>query len=253
MGYASARNYQPATAIAAANSNLTPHVRAQTIGARSGFPSAAQNAGQDSRAVADPTFSRSKSPNHTTMEVARRTVVLAKRAHRGDPAALNQLLCELRPVIVRTVRLIVGSGSWAAEDAAQDALFDISRGIGNLRAPEAVEIWCLRIATRHAVRTARKERLRRLRISPLPAELLQEAPREGRAAALKEAFDRLPPRLRATAVLRLQAGLTEDETADVLRCSVGTVKSNLHDARNRLARMLTEAGYTPTVGPQEAR
>lgn len=204
-------------------------------------------------ALADPTFRRSTSPYHATMEVAPGTVVLAKRAHSGDPAALNELLGELQPVIVRTVRLIVGSGSSAAEDAAQDALLDISRGIGSLRAPEAVETWCLRIATRHAVRTARNERLRRLRTSRLSAELLHEAPGEARVAAIKEAFDRLPPRLRATAVLRLQAGLTEDETADVLRCSVGTVKSNLHDARKRLTRMLTEAGYTPTVGRQEAQ
>ena len=72
-------------------------------------------------------------------------------------------------------------------------------------------------------------------------------PGEGRRVALKQAFDSLPPRLRATAVLRLQAGLSEDETAAVLGCSVGAVKSNLHDARKRLTRLLSEAGYAPTV------
>ncbi len=72
-------------------------------------------------------------------------------------------------------------------------------------------------------------------------------PVEGREAALKQAFDRLPPSLRATAALRLQAGLSEAETAQVLGCSVGTVKSNLHDARRRLAYSLTAAGYAPTV------
>jgi RNA polymerase sigma factor (sigma-70 family) len=70
---------------------------------------------------------------------------------------------------------------------------------------------------------------------------------EGRTAALKQAFDRLPPRLRATAVLRLQAGLSEAETAAALDCSVGTVKANLHDARKRLTRWLNDAGYAPTV------
>lgn len=181
-------------------------------------------------------------------------VALAARAHGGDAAALNELVGELRPLVVRAVRLIAGSGSPSAEDAAQDALLDISRGIGNLRAPEAVEIWCLRIATRHAVRAARKERLlRHLHTGPLAAEMRSEEPEEGRAAAIKEAFDRLPPRLRATAVLRLQAGLTEGEAAAVLRCSIGTVKSNLHDARVRLTRMLAEAGHTPTVRSEEIR
>jgi RNA polymerase sigma factor (sigma-70 family) len=70
---------------------------------------------------------------------------------------------------------------------------------------------------------------------------------DGREAALKQAFDSLPARLRATAVLRLQAGLSEEETAWALGCSVGTVKSNLHDARKRLTHLLSEAGYAPTV------
>lgn len=70
---------------------------------------------------------------------------------------------------------------------------------------------------------------------------------EGRQFALKQAFDRLPPRLRATAVLRLQIGLSEAETAAVLGSSVGAVKSNLHDARKRLTEMLTQAGYAPAV------
>jgi len=181
------------------------------------------------------------------MEVARSTGSLASRAHAGDAAALNELLAELRPLVVKTARLVVGSGSWAAEDAAQEALLDISQGIGKLRDPSVVTTWALRVATRRALKVARRERLLRLRTAPGVEELQGTAPAEGREAALKKGFDHLPPRLRATAVLRLQAGLSEEETADVLGCSVGTVKSNLHDARKRLTRSLTEAGYVPTV------
>ena len=187
-----------------------------------------------------------------TMEVAPSTVLLASRAYAGDSAALNELLAELRPLVVQTARLVVGSGSWAAEDAAQEALLDISRAISSLRDPAAVRTWALRIATHRALKVARRERLLRLRAAPAVEQLSTTASPDGRAAALKEAFDHIPPRLRATAVLRLQAGLSEDETAEVLGCSVGTVKSNLHDARKRLTQALTEAGYTPTVEPQEA-
>jgi RNA polymerase sigma-70 factor (ECF subfamily) len=175
------------------------------------------------------------------------TVLLASLARGGDPAALNELLAELRPLVVRTARLVVGSGSWAAEDAAQEALLDISRGIGRLRDPAAVRAWALQVAIRRALRVARRERLLRFRNVPVLERLQESAPGEGREAALKEAFDSLPPRLRATAVLRLLAGLSEDETADALGCSVGAVKSNLHDARKRLTRLLSEAGYAPTV------
>ena len=177
------------------------------------------------------------------------TASLASRACAGDVAALNELLAELRPLVVRTTRLVVGSGSWAAEDAAQEALLDISRGISRLRDPTVVRTWALRVAMRRAIKVARRERLLRSRNVP-SVNRLQEpesASSDGRKAALKQAFDSLPARLRATAVLRLQAGLSEQETAWTLGCSVGTVKSNLHDARKRLTHLLSEAGYAPTV------
>ena len=181
------------------------------------------------------------------MEEAPVTALHAGRASVGDSSALDELLVELRPMVVRTARLIVGSGSWAAEDAAQEALVDISRGIKKLRDPTTVQSWALRVATFRALRVARRERLLRLRHVPALEELQEPVSGGGRQAALKQAFDSLPPRLRATAVLRLHAGLSEEETADALGCSVGTVKSNLHDARKRLTRLLREAGYAPTV------
>jgi RNA polymerase sigma-70 factor (sigma-E family) len=46
----------------------------------------------------------------------------------------------------------------------------------------------------------------------------------------------LPPRQRQTVVLRYYEGLTELETATVLRCSVGTVKSNTHRGLASLRR-----------------
>jgi RNA polymerase sigma factor (sigma-70 family) len=182
-------------------------------------------------------------------------VDLARRASAGETAAANELLRELEPLVVRTVRLVVGSGSWVAEDAAQDALLDIDRGIPSLRDPRAVKAWALRVAAQRALKVSRRERLLSLRRAPnLDPELLVESggPEMGRSAAIKAAFDLLPPRLRATAVLRLYAGLTEDETAGVLGCSLGTVKSNLHDARQRLAGALRERGFEPATMPKEA-
>lgn len=172
---------------------------------------------------------------------------LAKEAVAGDRDALDELLRELEPLVVRTARLIVGSGSWTAEDAAQEALLDVARGISTLRAPEAVKTWALKIATTRAIKVARRERLLSLRRAPTSAPELAAESADDRSAALKDAFDRLPPKLRATAVLRLYVGLTEAETSEVLGCSLGTVKSNLHDARKRLAALLGEGGFAPTA------
>jgi RNA polymerase sigma factor (sigma-70 family) len=174
-------------------------------------------------------------------------VLLARRAVAGDPASLEELLRRLEPLVVRTVRLIVGSGSWAAEDAAQEALLDVVHGIERLRAPEAAKAWALRVATTRALKVARRERALSLRRRTLVDAELAVPPADDRSAALKEAFDRLPPRLRATAVLRLYVGLSEAETAETMGCSAGTVKSNLHDARKRLADAIAGAGFAPAV------
>jgi RNA polymerase sigma factor (sigma-70 family) len=176
-----------------------------------------------------------------------RLVRLAREAIAGDRKALDELLRELEPVVVRAARLMGGSGSWSAEDAAQEALLDVARSIETLRAPEAITTWALRITTRRALKHARRERFLGFGRTPQSAPELAVEPADGRSAALKEAFDRLPPRLRATAVLRLYAGLSELETAETLGCSLGTVKSNLHDARKRLAASLGESGFAPTA------
>jgi RNA polymerase sigma factor (sigma-70 family) len=170
---------------------------------------------------------------------------LARAAIHGDRDALEQLLSALRPDIVRTARLIVGPTSWAAEDAAQDALMDVTRALSGLREVGAVRSWALRIAATRALKTARKERRLALGRSGRPPEELDIEVLDESVAALKRAFDRLPPRMRAVAVLRLHAGLSEEETAEVLGCSVGTVKSQLHEARRRLEETLRGEGLVP--------
>jgi RNA polymerase sigma factor (sigma-70 family) len=176
---------------------------------------------------------------------------LASRAMDGDRKALESLLRELGPLVTRTVRLVVGSGSWAAEDAAQEALLDIARGIEGLREAEAARAWALRVATTRALKVAQRERLASLRRATLDEVAVTAAAVGERSAAVKDAFDRLPPALRATAVLRLYVGLSEQETAAALSCSVGTVKSNLHDARTKLTATLVEHGFAPTVARAE--
>lgn len=165
-------------------------------------------------------------------------VGLARRSLDGDVEARNQLLVELRPLVTRTVRLIVGAGAPHAEDAAQDALVDIAKGIGTLKEPQAVTAWSMRVATRRALKTTKRRRLiqRRLVYAEPPAA----AESDGHLYDLKRAFDSLPPRMRAVAVLRLFAELSERETAAILGCSTGAVKSQLHLARRRLAAELSD-------------
>jgi len=172
---------------------------------------------------------------------------LAEAASRGDRPALDDLVRALQADVVRTTRLIVGSGSTVAEDAAQDALADMTRGIGGLEDPHAVRAWALRIATRRAMKASRSERLLRLRRERHITIPETDSLPSRRTVELRSAFHALKPRLRAVAVLRLYVGLSEAETAAVLSIPVGTVKSQLHAARFELSRALTDAGVVPAT------
>lgn len=160
---------------------------------------------------------------------------------RSESVRAEAAIAELQPLVVRTVRLVVGAGSAVAEDAAQEALLELSRALPRLRAGGSAAAFAAKIAARVALRTLKRERrfallgLRVRELQPSPA-VAKEQPAE--LLELKEAFDRLPARQRATAVLRLYVGLSEHETAEALGCSVGTVKHQLHDARIALAGYL---------------
>ena len=56
--------------------------------------------------------------------------------------------------------------------------------------------------------------------------------------AMRSALLRLPPAHRAVLVLRYFEDLTEGQVAEVLGCSVGTVRSRTHRAVSRLREML---------------
>jgi RNA polymerase sigma factor (sigma-70 family) len=62
-------------------------------------------------------------------------------------------------------------------------------------------------------------------------DLLTAGPDHAEAIAAQAHLDQLlaaiPPRQRVTVVLRVVDGLSEAETAAVMQCSLGTVKSNL--------------------------
>ena len=162
---------------------------------------------------------------------------VAEESKRTAAAERTDAMAELRPTVERAVRLIVGAGSAFAEDAVQEALIAIDRDRTQVRGHERA--WAHRVATRVALRMARRERRRAL------IGLSAQAPRalgeiDPMLGAIIDAFALLPPRMRAVAVLRLYVGLSEQETADAIGCAPGTVKSQLFEARRRLAADLSE-------------
>lgn len=119
-------------------------------------------------------------------------------------------------------------------DAAQETLIQVFRDLGSLRDPAALHAWVRRIATREAIRHARKGR----REPPLDSADLA-VPAAGSpelARDVRSVLRALSPEQRAILVLRDLEGLSEEEAAQQLSVAKGTVKSRLHRARAAFAK-----------------
>ncbi len=128
--------------------------------------------------------------------------------------------------LVRSASLLLGDHG-RAEDLVQSALYRTFLAWDRLRALEAAEAYTRKTMIRLAGRWSR----RRWR-GETPDELVELREFSADAsAAVDEAIDtrvalsQLPYAQRAVLVLRFYDDLSEAETASVLGCSVGTVKS----------------------------
>ena len=159
----------------------------------------------------------------------------AEAAAPNAPAAFADWV---RPQVDRMARLAARLAPDAdRDDIVQEALvrawqkrhqFDPARTPGK---------WLLAITADRARRARRRRR---------PSIVLGELPGRVRAADdrvdVEFAIGRLPPRQRLAVDCFYFVGLSVAETAAVMGCSEGTVKSTLSDARLRLRGMLEVSG-----------
>jgi RNA polymerase sigma-70 factor, ECF subfamily len=85
------------------------------------------------------------------------------------------------------------------------------------------------------------------------AEGLSVTPAQGHIDMqdVQKALDLLPPHQREALVLVGAAGMSYEETAEITKCAVGTVKSRVNRARSRLAQLLG-VDSAEVVGPDFA-
>lgn len=174
----------------------------------------------------------------------------------ADDGSFPAFVAARWPAMVRYAYLLTGDVD-AAQDAVQTALEKCWGRWSSIAAdrPEAY----VRAAVTNAVISRHRWRVRRVRevalddaLDPFAAGYGSAAGAvgdgaEGRAvhAVLWREVQALPPRMRAVVVLRLWEDLPEAEVAVLLRCSVGSVKSQLSRA---LARLRDRAELRELVG-----
>ncbi len=172
------------------------------------------------------------------------TVELVHRALNGDVDAFDALVAGRIEQMVRLAMANVGNEA-DARDATQDALAAIWRELPSLRQPERFAAWADRILVNRCRLTLKRRGRRAVREFALPSDDPPGVPTasgpEGdvlRRQALQTAFEELDADARALLVLHHLAELPLVEIAARLGIPVGTAKSRLHAARQRLARAL---------------
>lgn len=116
---------------------------------------------------------------------------------------------------------------------ARRADFDLERG--------SASGWLCAILVDRARKDWRRSQPRLTRDGQPPTTAIPDA--DGHLNLdVRQAITRLPRRQREAIVLHYYADLSISDTAKVLRCSPGTVKSQLFDARKRLQKELSNYG-----------
>jgi RNA polymerase sigma-70 factor (ECF subfamily) len=164
---------------------------------------------------------------------------LVAACRRGEGRAMEALYHQYKRRVFGLVGRIVGAGE--AEEVAQDVFVRIFRGLPKFRGDAALGTWIYRLAVNaalsHATRRKRHDHAGDDILAELPAPA--HTPRDPRLAArLEHALAQLPPGYRAILVLHDVEGLSHEECADIMRCRVGTSKSQLHKARARMRELL---------------
>jgi RNA polymerase sigma-70 factor (sigma-E family) len=139
--------------------------------------------------------------------------------------------------LFRYAYLLVGDRG-LAEDLVQEALVKTYVGWHRLRDPANAEAYTQRAITTTAIGWWRRKSWHAERPNDEVPDRPVHADDTTARIWLWDVLQKLPPRQRAALVLRYYEDLTEVQTAEVLGCSVGTVKSQVSDALKKLRARL---------------
>jgi RNA polymerase sigma-70 factor (ECF subfamily) len=166
---------------------------------------------------------------------------LVERCRRGDDAAFQELVERYKNLVFALIARTIQDRS-RAEDVAQDVFLRVHRGLPYFRGEARLSTWIYRIAANVCAQAPQppsvslddaKGAARTIRSSPDR----QFGDLELRDR-LEKAIARLPAHYRFLVAAHYLDGMKYEDLAEALKLPLGTVKTQLHRAKQQLRRLL---------------
>jgi len=195
------------------------------------------------------------SHNTTAGKKAAPETQLIARAQQGDEEAFAALH-EAHKRRVYSLCLRMTGDTAEAEDLSQEAFLQLFRKISTFRGESAFTTWLHRLVVNVVLMHLRKKGLQKISLDEVDTSQEEPVKRDygeddrrligsidriilGRAIAA------LPPGYRAVFVLHDVEGFEHNEIAQIMDCSIGNSKSQLHKARMKLREHLRRDQRNP--------
>ena len=176
--------------------------------------------------------------------------LIVKTAQAGDVAAMTWIYEKYRRRIYNLcLRMLRDQAD--AEDLTQDVFVQLFRKISTFRGESAFSTWLHRLAVNMVLMDIRSRNSKRYSWVPIEAnegqddsfhEQFGREDEDLRASldriTMLDAMESLPPGYRMVFLLHDVHGYEHQEIAEILNCSVGNCKSQLHKARLKMRRLI---------------
>jgi len=188
--------------------------------------------------------------NRTPATKAASDAQLIARAQRGDEEAFAALF-EAHKRRVYSLCLRMTGNTAEAEDLTQEAFLQLYRKIATFRGESAFSTWLHRLAVNVVLMHLRKKGLQQISLDEMDTSQDEPVKRDYGSndqrlvgsvdrIGLQKAIADLPPGYRMVFVLHDVEGYEHNEIAEIMKCSVGNSKSQLHKARMKLRERLRQ-------------
>lgn len=165
-----------------------------------------------------------------------------EKAINGDKEAFNRIIIQNKEAMYKTA-IVILKNEEDTYDALQEALIKMYKNITKLENKEAFNMWSRRIIVNCCYDIINKNK-KVVDITSKMAENFQGTREDiyNCEDELVKILEQIEPDLRLTATLYYYNDLSTKEISEILKIPVGTVKSRLSRAREKLYEILKKKG-----------